>query len=1220
MKKSLFLVSIAFFVFFLAPSFCFALESTQTVPFAVDSIDHVVQAGIQADSPPKKFPVKDKPRSFTKAGEFTVDFELAKTLAQAGIVFNAKDAEDYAETEEIPLLVELDNEVAPAQAVGTAVVSRSSTAASAVSSAGGSLKYKYHLLPLLSVSVKRGQLVFFSASIRQLLNVKSIEVDSQVEAFLDESVPMIFPPEVKQQLEAKYGKKIDGSGVKIAILDTGIKKNNQDLDDLDDNPATSDPKVILEHDFTSGDSDATDGNGHGTHVASTAAGTGQASNYQFVGVAPKAQLLIGKVLNDYGFGYDSGIIAGIEWAVDNGADVISMSLGGDGDQPDLNSAVEKAVSEGVVVTVAAGNDGSDYYTIGSPARAPSAITVGAINKDNKLAAFSSRGPVQGVFAVKPEIVAPGVSICAARVQGGSIEQEIVDYGGVGYFVSNYLAPCGSTDYETAKYWAISGTSMATPHVAGAAALVLQIHPDWTPSRVKSALVQTATPLPKGTGDPSDVFYNVFEQGGGEASIGPAISARFEVSPAAISGGVQGPSTKEFKPDFVIGNWAKGVYGFKIVSSKFKNIETGEKFDVANSFSTVCVHGQNYGKPQGSVDVSSLPLGVYSAYFSIDVYPDCDFSKQAEEKLVLPVGFAKVVSLKISVINAPAAPPSFTLFSCLNVDVRYSSDETVQLASDWDTKIYDAPLEPVARYVTHSTFDLDSRVIVEVEHRVVDSSGSKILSEDNTMSIYYFIDKIDFGPGEDSKEIIYDLSKAKQLVSDVGDILGPTKMVLSGGHSVLDASTLSNEKNIYMFNAFGFFLPELPSSFNIRFKNFVNPNPTSLFGDYSLDVTYNAREKTPLGEANVALLPTFYPYPFNNNDVIELSELEESTVFIEKTIPDTRALIGIGATTANLLPFYSTYELAKYPSSPFKFLHRNGCSACGYFVEAGEQRDSFPDDFVWVYSIVARLPNEKLPLDLHFFKKPLKLHLSKFTDEYREKIDECAYYDVCSYRRHLVLTDDSSFTYKVYNAEDGFHHLTYKDSNLFDSGMPYALSYGPYKTPYSFDSRLESTVLGQKPCISAELFYDGEVLNVNEESVGEWTGNECQFENAPLACAENIQVSTGYQPFYGAVVDFVDFSSGKQIFELADKPGTYASFKVATKDVYWDPDGSGPQPPQLVYPAGTIFVVDALGKPIVSTKKEVNFVCPDSGVIKKISAGFVDEIPLKLSETQTEITD
>jgi len=233
---------------------------------------------------------------------------------------------------------------------------------------------------------------------------------------------------------------------------------------------------------------------------------------QYKGVAPGAYLWNVKVLNRYGSGYESWIINGIEYAAygpdgnpstGDEADIISMSLGGlgtDGTDP-MSQAVNDAVDQGVVVAVAAGNSGSSWYTIESPGVAEKVITVGASTKEDYLAYFSSRGPTID-FRVKPDVIAPGVNIVAPRAGGTWMGYPINDY-----------------------YTRASGTSMATPHVAGAAALILEAN-SWTPDDVKNALISTA----------EDLGYSIYAQGGGRIYIPSAAYTEILVDPATISFG------------------------------------------------------------------------------------------------------------------------------------------------------------------------------------------------------------------------------------------------------------------------------------------------------------------------------------------------------------------------------------------------------------------------------------------------------------------------------------------------------------------------------------------------------------------------------------------------------------------------------------------------------------------------------------------------------------
>ncbi len=239
------------------------------------------------------------------------------------------------------------------------------------------------------------------------------------------------------------------------------------------------------------------------------------------GVAPGASLLNAKVLSDYGGGYDSGIIAGIEWAVANKADIISLSLGGwenicDGNDP-LSEAVEKASDLNVTVVIAVGNSGWwGRETLGSPGCADKIITVGAISKDYyynaEIADFSSQGP-SADGRIKPEILAPGVGIIAPQAKDTSM----------GYSPLN-------------GYTSASGTSMATPHISGAIALLKQANPSLTPNEIKEILMSTSRDL-KGE--------SVFRQGAGIVDLYYAYHYNYspKVSPSVLNLIINNKETK-----------------------------------------------------------------------------------------------------------------------------------------------------------------------------------------------------------------------------------------------------------------------------------------------------------------------------------------------------------------------------------------------------------------------------------------------------------------------------------------------------------------------------------------------------------------------------------------------------------------------------------------------------------------------------------------------------
>ncbi|NKQ38623.1 MAG: S8 family serine peptidase, partial [Methanosarcinales archaeon] len=277
--------------------------------------------------------------------------------------------------------------------------------------------------------------------------------------------------DLKINADLLWKKGFNGTGVNISILDTGINTSHSDLDG---------GKVILERDFTN-DGTLYDFNGHGTHVAGIAAGDRNRSS-NVGGVAYGASLFNARVLDKTGSGYSSWIISGIEWSVNNYADVICMSLGGwqkagCGTDP-LSMAVTNAVNQGVIVAIAAGNEGAGEGTIGSPANAYGAIAVAASNEWDRIADFSSRGPT-GDGRIGVDVAAPGVTIKAPdKIDGYVIKQ---------------------------------GTSMAAPHVAGAAALLLGAIPTLSPCEFEAAIKNSA----------KDIGFNVLEQGAGRLDVASA---------------------------------------------------------------------------------------------------------------------------------------------------------------------------------------------------------------------------------------------------------------------------------------------------------------------------------------------------------------------------------------------------------------------------------------------------------------------------------------------------------------------------------------------------------------------------------------------------------------------------------------------------------------------------------------------------------------------------
>ena len=304
-----------------------------------------------------------------------------------------------------------------------------------------------------------------------LPGVIMIELDGILEA-LNGDVAVVHAVDVAQE-NTGY----DGSGVTVAIIDTGIDGNHSGLDDQDDDPSTYDPKIIGFYDAVNNPSLTNgtevfpyDDQGHGTHCAGTTAGTG-APTFEHPGMAPQANLVGVKVLDAGGSGSFATVMAGMQWTVDHRYEynirAASMSLGGPGaiewtssEEDSVNRYANEMVRAGVAMFIAAGNNGVSAQ-IGTPGSAEDVITVGALDKDTSIAIYSSQGPTEE-GRIKPNIAFVGSDVMSAEANSGD--------GYVGF----------------------SGTSMATPGAAGVAALMYQANPDLSPFDIRNIMQETAT--------------------------------------------------------------------------------------------------------------------------------------------------------------------------------------------------------------------------------------------------------------------------------------------------------------------------------------------------------------------------------------------------------------------------------------------------------------------------------------------------------------------------------------------------------------------------------------------------------------------------------------------------------------------------------------------------------------------------------------------------------
>ena len=251
----------------------------------------------------------------------------------------------------------------------------------------------------------------------------------------------------------KVGGSNGGNGILVAVLDTGVDTNHPDLVE----------NIITEHCVAFGYRSCSDDNGHGSHVAGTILADGGSDSLGIVGVAPEAKLMAIKVLNRRGSGYTDDIAAGIYYAADKGANIISMSLGGPTQDTLMKDAIDYATDKkGVLVIASAGNSGPDLNSIGYPGANPKVIAVAAFSESNLIASFSSRGINDGNWV---------------------IEEREIEFAAPGVYVES--------TWRTGCYNTISGTSMAAPHIAGIAARDWQGTADTTRTHLQN-LARTYT--------------------------------------------------------------------------------------------------------------------------------------------------------------------------------------------------------------------------------------------------------------------------------------------------------------------------------------------------------------------------------------------------------------------------------------------------------------------------------------------------------------------------------------------------------------------------------------------------------------------------------------------------------------------------------------------------------------------------------------------------------
>lgn len=446
-------------------------------------------------------------------------FVLAANMAFAAAPKVSKDLSKLPSTSNVGVIVQYFNPAGSADATAATAVGASNRRAF-----GKGKLNRYNMTPAAA------------AKLVAQSNVKYISVDRPIKgASFDTNITA-----VSADLATNLG--YDGTGIGVAVIDSGVNPVN----DLKD-------RVVYSENFDPSSNTTADLYGHGTHVAGIIAGSGASSSCAHCdvtlrGVAPNANIINLRVLDANGSATDSTVIAAIERAIElknqYNIRVINLSLGRgvyESYQTDpLCQAVEDAWNAGIVVVVAAGNYGRDnsannngYGTITAPGNDPYAITVGAMKTngtpglgDDQIATYSSKGPSMIDFVVKPDLVAPGnlmvsdLSSTTATLYT-QYPQNLVP---ISYYKTY------NNDNASSVYYSLSGTSMASPMVSGAAALLLQKTPNLTPDQVKARLMKSASksfaPFSSYTDPDTNITYNeqsdIFTVGAGYLDVYAAL--------------------------------------------------------------------------------------------------------------------------------------------------------------------------------------------------------------------------------------------------------------------------------------------------------------------------------------------------------------------------------------------------------------------------------------------------------------------------------------------------------------------------------------------------------------------------------------------------------------------------------------------------------------------------------------------------------------------------
>ncbi|WP_162907701.1 S8 family peptidase [Allorhizocola rhizosphaerae] len=440
--------------------------------------------------------------------------------------------------------------------------------------------------------------------------VTGVWLDAKLHVTLDQSVPQIGAP-------AAWAAGYDGAGVTVGIIDTGVDHSHIDL-----------WGTVLQSRTFIGGSEFGDTIGHGTHVASTIVGAGVGASPSHKGVAPQAKLLVAKVCLAANNCPTSAILDAMQWVASAGAKVVNMSLGGGpsyGIDPLEQAVNDLSQQYGTLFVVSAGNAGADA-SVGSPSTAASALSVGAVDRNDDLASFSSRGPTGDDHAIKPDITAPGVGIVAAASPSG---------------------PNAGSDYV-----AMSGTSMAAPHVTGAAAILAQRYPQWTGARIKQTLMASANHSGR---------ISTTAQGAGRVNLATAINQTVVTDPPTFTFGNIAPGTTATRTVTYhnLGSSAITVGLQLIAHDPAGNLAPSGLFTMSTDSLTIAAGGT------GSVTVTAnIPVGQPEGYYSGFLFGVGGF-----ETVVTPFGIRSDVRHTLSLRHIDRAGQQPAFYDTIVVDVN-----------------------------------------------------------------------------------------------------------------------------------------------------------------------------------------------------------------------------------------------------------------------------------------------------------------------------------------------------------------------------------------------------------------------------------------------------------------------------------------------------------------------------------------------------------------------